>query len=302
VERAGAEPRGMTASQNSPVLVTGATGSVGRHVVAALQRRGVAVRALVRDPARAAELLGPDVELARGDFADPPSLRAALAGVERAYLACGNHPAQAEWETAFVDAAAAAGVRRIVKLSALDAQIGSPVAFADAHGRIERHLRASGVGHVLLKPAFNMANLLAAADGIHQAGAVFLPAAGAKVAMVDPRDVAEVAAVALTTDGHEGRAYELTGPAAVSFDEVAAALSDVLGRPVGFVAVPDEAAVGQLVGAGAPEWFATNVVAQFALLRRGTQADVRDVVRVLTGREPRPVAGFLRDHAAGFAR
>jgi uncharacterized protein YbjT (DUF2867 family) len=284
-----------------PVLVTGATGNVGRHVVAELRARGVAVRALVRNSARAAAMFGPDLSVAVGDFADPDSLRAAVHGVERVYLACGNHPAQAEWENALIDAAAATGVRRIVKLSALDARIGSPVAFADAHGRIERHLQASGVPHVLLKPAFGMANLLAVAEGVRQASAIFLPAAGAKVAMVDPHDVAAVAAVALTTGGHDGRAYELTGPAAVTFDEVAAELAAVLGRPVGFVPVPDEAAVGQLVGSGAPEWFATNVVTQFGLLRAGTQADVRDVVRVLTGREPRPVGEFLRDHATAYA-
>jgi uncharacterized protein YbjT (DUF2867 family) len=199
-----------------------------------------------------------------------------------------------------LDAAAAAGVRPIVKLSALDARTGSPVAFADAHGRIEAHLGAGGVPHVLLRPAFSMVNLLTAADGIRQAGAVFLPAAGAKVAMVDPRDVAAVAAVALATDGHDGRSYELTGPAALTFDEVAAQLSTVLDRPVGFVAVPDEAALGRLVGSGVPQWYASNVVVQFGLLRAGTQAGVGDVVRVLTGREPRPLGEFLRDHAAAY--
>ncbi|MCO1655109.1 NmrA family NAD(P)-binding protein [Pseudonocardia humida] len=282
------------------VLVTGATGTVGRHLVAELRRRGTDVRALVRDPQRAAGIIGPDVELAVGDFADPASLRAALPGVHRVHLACANHPDQVAWETAMIDAAAAAGVGRIVKLSALDARIGSPVAFADAHGRVERHLLAAGVPHVLLKPTFAMTNLLAAADSVRQAGAILLPGSGAKIAMIDPRDVAAVAAVALTTDGHDGRAYELTGPAAVTFDEVAAQLSTLLDRPVGFVPVPDDAALGQLVGAGAPQWYAAGVVAQFGLLRAGTQADVRDVVRVLTGREPRSLAQFLGEHAAAF--
>jgi uncharacterized protein YbjT (DUF2867 family) len=286
-------------TQNT-VLVTGATGTVGRHLVAELRRRGTAVRALVRDPQRAAGILGPDVELAVGDFTDPASLRAALPGVDRVHLACANHPDQVAWETAMIDAAAAAGVGRIVKLSALDAGIGSPVAFADAHGRIERHLRASGVPHVLLRPTFAMTNLLAAAAGVRQAGAIFLPGSGAKIAMIDPRDVAAVAAVALTTDGHDGRTYELTGPAAVTFDEVAAELSAALDRPVGFVPVPDDAALAQLVGAGVPEWYAAGVVAQFGLLRAGTQADVRDVVRVLTGREPRSLGQFLREHAGAF--
>jgi uncharacterized protein YbjT (DUF2867 family) len=281
------------------ILITGATGTVGRHLVRLLDERGVAVRALVRDRDRAADLLGPGVDLAVGDLADRASLTSALDGVSAVYLACANHPLQVAWETALIDAAAASGVRRIVKLSAIDAAIGSPVAFADAHGRIEEHLRASGVDHVLLKPAFLMTNLLAAADGLRQASAIFLPAEGAKIAMIDPRDVAEVAAIALT--GRVSRELALTGPAAVTFDDVAEQLSAVTARPVGFVPVPDDAAVAQLIGAGVPEWFATNVVTQFGLLRHGTQAEARDTVRRILGREPRSVAEFVRDHADAFA-
>ncbi len=283
------------------ILVTGATGTVGSHLVQLLRGRGAPVRAFVRDRDRAVHALGPDVDLAVGDFSDTASVRAALDGVEQVFLACVNHPQQVEWETTVIDAAVAAGVRRIVKLSAIDAEIGSPVAFADAHAHIEAHLSASGLSSVLLEPAFMMSNLLGGADGVRQAGAIFLPAAGAKIAMIDPRDVAEVAAAVLTGDGHDGRRYELTGPEAITFDDVAEQLSAVIGRPVGFVPVPDDAAVGQLVGSGAPEWFATNVVTQFGLLRNGTQAQARDVVRTLTGREPRTVAEFLRDHAGAFA-
>jgi uncharacterized protein YbjT (DUF2867 family) len=281
------------------ILITGATGTVGRHLLRLLDERGAAVRALVRDRDRAADLLGHGIDLAVGDFADRASLTSALDGVSAVYLACANHPLQVAWETALIDTAVAAGVRRIVKLSAIDAAIGSPVAFADAHGRIERHLLASGIDHVLLKPAFLTTNLLAAADSLRQADAIFLPAEGAKIAMIDPRDVAEVAAIALT--GQVPRELALTGPAAVTFDDVAEQLSAVTGRPVGFVPVPDDAAVAQLIGAGAPEWFATNVVTQFGLLRHGTQAEVRDTVRTILGREPRSVAEFVRDHADAFA-
>lgn len=277
------------------ILAIGATGTVGRHLVPQLVDRGLPVRALVRN--RAADLPAA-VERVIGDLADPGTFGPALDGVDAVYLACGNHPAQVTWETAAIDAAAAAGVRRIVKLSALDAAIGSPVAFADAHGRIEAHLQAGGIEHVLLRPAFLMSNLLAAADGVRQAGAIFLPAAGAKIAMVDPRDVAAVAAVALTET--VARELPLTGPAVVSFDDVAAELSEVVGRRVGFVPVPDDAAVGQLVATGAPEWFATNLVTQFGLLRQGTQAQARDTVHTVLGREPRSVGTFLRDHAAVF--
>ncbi len=282
------------------VLVTGATGNVGARLVRLLVERGVPVRAFVRDRDTAITCLGPAVDLVVGDFGDPDSLRAAMEGVEQVFLACPNHPMQLDWETAVIDAAAAAGVRRIVKLSAIDAQVGSPVAFADAHGRIEEHLRKAGLAHVLLRPTFSMANLLGGADGVRQAGAIFLPGGGAKVAMIDPGDVARVAAVALTGDGHDGRCYQLTGPEAITFDDVAEQLSAVVGRPIGFVPVPDDAALAQLVGAGMPEWLATNMVRQFGLLRQGAQAESQDRVRVLTGREARSIGQWARDHAAAF--
>ena len=135
------------------ILVTGATGNVGSAVVAELGDRGLPVRAFVRDPDRAAAILGPDVELAVGDFPDPASIRAALEGIEVVFLACANVPPQVEYEIRVIDAAARAGVRRLVKLSALGAAPGSRVAFWDWHARIERHLEASGVPWVNLRPA-----------------------------------------------------------------------------------------------------------------------------------------------------
>jgi uncharacterized protein YbjT (DUF2867 family) len=281
------------------VLITGATGTVGRHLVHLLRRRGVPVRAFVRDREEAIAVLGPDVDLALGDLDDRASLDAAMVGVAQVFLACANHPRQAAWETTAIDAAADADVTRIVKLSARAAGIGSPVAFGDAHGRVEEYLRGSGVAHVVLRPGFYLTNLLGAADGVRH-GVLALPAAGARIAMIDPRDVAEVAAAVLTGSGHDGRTYELTGPEAVTCDDVARELSALLGRRIDFVAVPDEAATARLVADGAPEWFATTTVALFGQLRQGVQSEARDVVRALTGREPRSVADFLADHASAF--
>src|SRR5918998_1074413 len=192
------------------VLVTGATGNVGSRVVGKLRDLGVPVRAFARDAGQAAAVLGDGVEVAVGDFADAASVRRALDGVEGVFLACANVPSQVEHETTVIDAAAGAGVRRVVKLSAFGAEVGSPVAFWDWHGRVEDHLRASGVPAVVLRPTFFMTNLLGAAEQVRHEGALFAPAGGARVAMIDPADVAAVAAVALTEDGHDGRAYTST--------------------------------------------------------------------------------------------
>lgn len=282
------------------MLVTGATGNVGSLVVRELQGRGISVRAFVRDPDKAAAMLDDGVELVFGDFSNPESVRRALEGVEGVFLACANDPRQVEYETGVIDAARQAGVMRIVKLSALGAEIGSPIAFWDWHGRIEEHLRASGVRFVVLRPTFNMTNLLGSAEAVGHAGSLFAPADGARVAMIDPRDIAAVAAVALAEDAHDGKTYTLTGPEAITFERVTEELSAVAGRRVEFVAVPDEAARQGMIEQGMPEFVAGQIVAVFGFLRRGAQDRTTDTVRALTGREPRGFAEFTRDHAGLF--
>jgi uncharacterized protein YbjT (DUF2867 family) len=282
------------------VLVTGATGNVGSRVIQELRGGGVPVRAFVRDAARASAALGPDVDLAVGDFAEPASIRAALDGVDVVFLACANLPPQIEYERNVVDAAAQAGVRRLVKLSALGAEVGSRAAYWDWHARIERHLQASGVPWVILRPRFYMSNLLGSVETIRSAGAIVAPADGVKVPMIDPLDVAATAAVVLRDGGHEGRTYELTGPEAITFHDVAARLSEVTGGPVRFVPVPAAAAVEGLGAAGMPDWMAENLVAVFGMLREDPAPQVTDAVHALTGRRPRHLAEFLADHAALF--
>lgn len=133
----------------SKVLVTGATGNVGPHVVAALRKRGASVRAFVRDPDKARTKLGEGVELPAGEFDDPASLRRAMQGVETVFLTSADGPRKVAHETAVIDAAAAHWVRRVVKLSSPHVEIGSDLAFWDWHGRIERHLEQAPVPAVL---------------------------------------------------------------------------------------------------------------------------------------------------------
>jgi uncharacterized protein YbjT (DUF2867 family) len=254
----------------------------------------------VRDPAKAKERLGPDVELAVGDFEDRPSLRRALQGVDRVFLTSADNPRKVEHETAVIDAAAAAWVQRIVKLSSPRVEIGSDLAFWDWHGRIEQHLQDSGVPAVVLRGNFFMSGLLASAEAVRQTGTLFAPAGDAKIAMVDPRDVGAAAAVLLSEDGPDGTAYTVTGPQAATFHDVADALSAATGREIRFVHVPDDAAREALLRSGAPDWLATTLVRLFGKLRAGVAVDVTDTVRSLTGRPPRSIAEWAREHAAGF--
>jgi uncharacterized protein YbjT (DUF2867 family) len=287
------------------ILVTGATGNIGSRVISELQKQNVLVRAFVRDLNKAEAMLGEKTELAIGDFADSVSVRRALEGIESVFLACSNDPRQVEYETGLIDAAVTLGVRRIVKLSALQAQIGSPVAFWDWHGKIEQHLRLSSVPSVILQPSFSMTNLLGAAEGIQHQGTLFAPAEGARISTIHPQDVAAVAAVALTGNNlskqtHDGQTYVLTGPEIITYEQVAEKLSAATGQAIPFVAVPDEAAQQAMVVSGLPEFVAAQIIAVFRALRQGAYNQTSDTVYTLTGKVPRSFAQFAHDHASFF--
>jgi uncharacterized protein YbjT (DUF2867 family) len=281
-------------------LVTGATGNVGAATVRALRERGIAVRAFVRDRDRAAHMLGEDVELAVGDFGDRHALDRALRGTQRVFLACANAPAQVEHECAAIDAAAAAGIERVVKLSGPAPAIDSPLVFDHWHGQIEAHLERSGVAWVLLRPSAYMTNLLPHADTIKQLDTLFAPAGTARISFVDPRDVGEAAAAALVDDGHIGRAYAVTGPEAITFEQIAQDLSLVLGRRIAYVDVPDDVARDGMCNAGIPPFVADAIVALFRAQRGGMMERTTDAVCALTGRRPRSFSHFAHDHGAAF--
>ena len=295
------------------IVVTGATGNAGSEVVRALAARGERVRAFVRDPGRARDVLGEGVELAVGDFADLASVRAALEGADALLLSCADDPRRVGWETAAIDAAVAAGVCRIVKLSAAAAEPGSPVAFWDWHGQVEQYLRSCGTGWVILRANWYMSNLLAAASGVAAEGRLYAPAGQARIAMIDPRDVGAAAAAVLcspghggspghgASPGHEGQTYLLTGPRAITYDEVAAGLSAATRSTVEFVDVPGDAAYQAMIGDGMPSFVAEQIIAMFAELRRGVAAQVSPAVETLTGSAPRDFASFATDHARLFA-
>jgi uncharacterized protein YbjT (DUF2867 family) len=282
------------------VLVTGATGNIGTHVMRELRGRGVRLRAFVRDADKATRLLGDDVDRAVGDFDDHESVRRAVSDVDVVFLTSGDGPRKVEHETGVIDAAAAAGVKRVVKLSTLGAEAGSPLPGLDWHGRVEGHLRRSGVPAVILRANFYMSNLLASAQAITAGEPLAAPAGRGTVSMIDPRDVAVAAAAALTTPGLEGQTMVLTGPEVISYQDVADVLSNVTGHEVRYVDVPPDAARQSFVEAGMPGWLVAHLAGAFGLISQGALAELSDDVRTLTGRPPRSFAEFARDYAHLF--
>jgi uncharacterized protein YbjT (DUF2867 family) len=233
------------------------------------------------------------------NFDDAGSLAAALGGVDRAYLVTpSSERAQAQQEQ-FAELAAAAGVQHLVKLSQLAADASSPVRFLRYHAAVEARIRELGIGWTFLRPNLFLQGLLAMAGSIRDEGRLFAPIGDARVSAVDVRDIAEVAAVVLTEQGHAGETYTITGPDAVTHAEIAAAIGEVTGRRTTFVDVPPEAFAGYLRRV-LPEWQVEGLLEDYAHYSRGEAAAVLPTVGAVTGRAPRTLAGFATDYKAAF--
>lgn len=287
------------AEQAGIILVTGATGNTGRPLLDELVRRGVPVRAMIRgDKGRAA--LPDGVQPAIADFDDPASIAAALRGVERAYLVTPSSERAEEQQRRFADLAVKAGTRHLVVLSQLATDEHSAVRFLRYHAAVEAHVRELGIGHTFLRPNLFFQGLLAFAGSIAADGRFYAPIDGIPVSAVDVRDIAAVAAVALTEPGHDAATYALTGPAAITHAQIAEALTAEIGRQVTFVDAPPEAFAASLRGI-LPPWQVDGLLEDYAHYRRGEAAAVSPAVAEVTGRPPRDIAQFAHDYAAAFS-
>jgi NAD(P)H dehydrogenase (quinone) len=273
--------------------VLGATGQIGRHVAAGLAERGVDARALVRRPDA-----GLPLPAVRADLGEPETLPDAFAGVERLLLLTAHGPDQDLREAAAVAAAAAAGVRRIVKISGGAATLGpnGTTATAVAHWRTEQRIERLGLDFAFLRPSFFMQNLLGTvAPAVAATGVLAAPFGHAPIAMVDARDIAECAIAALLDERSSRRAWQLTGPAGESFDAIAEHLG------VRYIDVAPRLAARSMRRRGRPAAEIDHAIRMAAYFAAGSDGVATDNVQRLTGRPPRSVAAFLAEHAAAFA-
>ncbi|QNK81949.1 SDR family oxidoreductase [Nakamurella sp. PAMC28650] len=282
----------------NPILVTGATGSTGSAIVKSLTDRGVPVRVMVRKPP-AAGAFPSGTETVLADFDDQGSLAAALTGVRRAYLVTPSSERAQEQQDRFADQAAASGVERLVVLSQLGSASNSPVRFLRYHAAVEQHIRDIGVDYTFLRPNLFFQGFLAFAGLIAGQSMFFAPIGTSAISAIDVRDIASVAAAALVEDGHHRTTYTLTGPAAITHDEIAEAFSTALGRTITFSDAPPEQFGAALQGI-LPSWQIDGTLEDYAHYRRGEAADVSTAVIDVTGTPPRDIAQFCRDYAESF--
>ncbi len=284
------------------ILVTGATGTVGSRLAHSLATSSdLKVRALVRDEAKAGELAALGIELHKGSFEDEASLTAALRGVDTLVLITAAGPRAGEQAGAAIERARGAGIRKVVRLSAIKASPDGPTDNTRQHGRTERLLRDSGLAFVALRPQYFMQNVFGSLASILREGALYAGVGEARIGMIDTRDVADCMERAVRTADFDGQSLELTGPESVSHEQVAATLSEALARPVKYVAVSPEA-VGESMRSVGGDWLAQLMVDYMRAYRGGFGDFVTDAVQAMTGRPPRSLATFAREVFAPAAR
>ena len=232
------------------ILITGATGNVGGVVIANLLARGEEVRALVRDRSKAQALQDAGVQVVVGDLGKPETLDAAFHGVDKVFLLTAVGPDSTGHASNGITAAKRAGRPHVVRMSAIAVALHMPSRIKEQHLRTEEELKASGLPYTILRPDFFMQNTMMAAETVASDSMVYMALKDGKFGMIDIRDIADVASAVLTSEGHESQTYHLTGPASISFHDVAAGLSKALNKEVSYINVPPEMARKAMLGMG----------------------------------------------------
>ena len=283
------------------ILVIGGRSKIGGALIGELLGRGQQVRALVRAGEPAGRLPA-TAEAVTGDLADEGSLVTAMTGIEKVFLLSSPHPDTVSWHRNAIDAARRTQVQLLVRSSIVGADRESPAEFISAHTTCDRYVEDSGLPYVIVRPNLFLQNIPdSTVPSIDAAGNFYADAGEARISMVDTRDVAAVAAVALTEPGHAGAHYDVTGPEALSYTDVAAKLTQAMGRRIAYIDAPDGAVRQALLGAGLSEWFASALIGLYQDYRRsgtdGYAAQVTDTVQRLTGRSARSLDDLLGETA-----
>lgn len=274
------------------ILVTGPTGKNGWELLRLLSSRGIPARAMLHRPNKD-EVMPNGVDVAPGDFTRPESLDLALKGVDHAFLVTPPDEHAFEWQANFIAAAKRAGVQHIVKLSILGAADATDSRFHASHRAAEKALEESGIGWTHLRPNFYMQT----ATQYLQGDRFYVIAGDSRISAVDVRDVAAVAATALVEPGHEGQAYDITGPAPLTNEEMAAELAAALKQDIPVVPLTFAQARSTMSSLGFKDWNIEGIIELNRWFQSGAAAVVSDVVQRVGKQEPRRFAEFAQDWA-----
>ncbi|MGR5091723.1 SDR family oxidoreductase [Vibrio maritimus] len=280
------------------ILVLGATGNTGSEVVKQLKEAGADFGIMARSADAANKLdLNPN-QVCVSNYDDVETMTQALEGVKKIYVAMPAHPSNQQWIENTVAAAKAAGVELIVKLSGMGARADAGSEIIRTHVLTDNIVKASGIAYTIVQPNSFFQNLFGSLPTINALGQFFLPLAQAKQSVIDIRDVASVIVTALTQSGHENQTYLISGPEALTFAEQAAILTEVSGKQIDYIAVPQESAESAMKEAGMDNWTAEKLAEIMAWFGEGHYASVTDTVERVTGNKPRTFRAFAEEFAA----
>jgi NAD(P)H dehydrogenase (quinone) len=286
------------------IAVIGATGRVGSEVVRGALARGEAVTALVRDPDKARRLFGEpgDLRIRPTRLGDPRDLAAALGEIRSVFVAMGSIGEEGVVQRIAVGAAATVpSIEQVTRLAVLNTSAGSLGSNQRAHHSIDRFAAAHAVPYSTIRPAIFSASLLAAGPEVRASRTWTGLADRGRMALIDHRDVAEAGLRVVTDPGLWGAHHDLTGPALLSWPEALELLSAELGEPVTFRTVAEPELRARLAAAGVPAGEAELLITREWAILAGENERTTGAFEEITGRPPRPVAAFLRDHRAAFA-
>lgn len=275
------------------ILVTGATGTLGKALIKSLQEKNVAFVAGVRNPAEATSKLGAGVPTVGFDFAKPETFEAATSEVDRVFLLAPplNTSADALLKP-FIQHLKVSGIKKVVYISALGLELVKELPF---HTLIAKQLEEGDFDYTILKPSFFAQNFKNYEwENIIQRGITYNVAGNGKVGFVDAEDIGRAATAVLTSEGHNKKTYILTGPEALSHNEAADALSAVLGKKIVYPNPSADEFTQALKAAGAPDFIATYMISVYSLIANNHVNIVSNDIEKLTGRKPTALRDVLK--------
>jgi uncharacterized protein YbjT (DUF2867 family) len=284
------------------ILITGPTGKIGKELVKELHDRGLPFKVMARSTEALKEFAAKGIPAVHGDFEHPESFNNVLAGIDTVFLLTIPQPEILAVEAKFLNACKTKAVRYVVRTSAMGANPWAASALIRNHGRCETQLEDSGLAWTILRPTIFMQNLVPfIGANVARESTLFAPAGEARMPWVDTRDIAAVAAQVLTGKGHEGLVYEITGPEALTYTQVAERLSTLVGRQIRYVDVPDGAALQSMLTMGMTPWMAEGLITLYHLFKANAgTALALDTVERITGRPARSLTAYLKENQAAF--
>ncbi|MDA1279646.1 MAG: SDR family oxidoreductase [Chloroflexi bacterium] len=290
-----------TTGTGKKFLIVGATGQSAGVIIPTLLERGETVRCLVRNESKARALRDSGVDVVIGDLDHEATLVPAFEGIDTVFLVTAVGPNAERQGKNGVRAAASAGVGHVVRYSAIKFSDRANLRSARIDAAIEAELESSGMNITYIHSQSYMQNLMMQVPTIQSDSAMYVPYGEGKVGVMDLRDLGEVVIEVLTSEGHVGKNYSITGPRAISMHEVAEAISNAIGKKVAYVDAPPEAVEKSLLSFGMDPWIVDEYLRYFDAFKNNLANIVTNDYRKLMGREPRSIDDFSRDYSSVFS-